>query len=497
MKKSYLIGGIAGALILGYPLAAFTLGKNVESSFNDIQTQIKQLPTPILKTISRTYDRGVMSAVEDVVYEVDISKLSHKKTERPIPPVQFAVHSDISHGPFPAFSGFGSARVRTTVTLMGEYAKEVGKALGTTELKSFLTANTLFGYGGSGKGDFESPSLKFDSQTLPAEENPHPDEQLVIDWKGIKGEYTFAGEGKHYTLKADAPGGNALTKRMDSGDEVEVQIDKIALNSQSTAISVPNLTGRMPYTGTQTMSIEGISIGPKGTPDVKLSKLAFASDTPLKGDFIDVNAKFGVDRVLLKDKTEIGPIKYEYGLRHLYLPAAAIIGQTFYQKLWQVLQNPDADPADLAKDLSPDFTKALSQIASKAPEYHIDRVSIGTPKSGEALFNLHLRLAEVNLEALKDKPAEIQTALIDNFFIDGELNIPEALVAELSRMDPNKKFSDEDLEQFYALVTHDGYVARDKGVLNAKLKLEKGKLTVNGKDVPLGPLLMGAMMAGK
>ena len=486
MKKTYLIAGSACAILLAYPISAYVFGNTVENKFNLVQEKLKAQNIPGLKVIKKRKKKGIFGAVEQVEYEIDLSMGGNDPASK----INVATHTTISHGPLPDFSSVGGAKIHSKFMLSGEVTEKVLKDLNLASATPFLTTETLINFDGSSTSKFNSPAVKIDSKNIQKAKDPNstePEHAFLLDWQGLSGTAQLTKDMNDIRLQITFPGLNITSTSSDPSENFTSTLGTSTIEVKQKLVSLQNTQNDSLSVGKSSLVVDHLDIKLADGDEIKLGKLNVSTDTPIKDGFVDINFNSSLEKLGFKN-IELGPIRYDYGLRHLQVQAFATAVKEYQTLALNTIQNPN----EMYKP-GPELIESLKKLGSEAPEYHIDRISLATEKGGEAFANLHLKLAKINIDEIITKGMKAQSELLGKISLTAEVNVPESLIADLNeklaKANDEAPTSQQALEQGYQMITMGDYVTRSNGVFSSKLKLENSKLSANEKEIPLSALL--------
>lgn len=480
MKKSALIAAIA--LPVAYTGSAWYLGQRIETSLNDQAKQVEGLPS--IKVVKRDYQRGLFSSTETVTFELmgDVTRAMQQAGGPAMEAVKITVRSDIRHGPWLGGAEFDAGVANAELVLEGEAKEWVKKVFGD---RKPIEVRTIYHFAGGGRSDFSSPGFTFD---LPVSD---PSDALRVVWDGVTARVDFEEGMARYTLQGSAPkmemtdakGGRIVMQGLNfSGDQARLFADDPLL-----------------YTGTQRFTLDSFGIhDPSGTlPPVELAKVVYEVDIPKQGDFIDLIARIGSEKLTVAG-ANYGPAHYDFSFRHLHAQTASRMYRSFVAMSSdpQTMLNPEAMQAQMGQLMGP----AL-ELLGHAPVIAIDRLAFNTPQ-GPASLNARVALAGITPDDLSNP-----LGLLAKLDAAGELSLPEVLVRETvsgrnqgqiyasygEEADPQEvaAMANAMFDQQLTTFVDQGLVSRTNGQLTVKAAFSKGQLTVNGQ--PFNPAAMGAM----
>ena len=490
MKKTALIILVAAIAGSGYTGASWYFGKQTEAIVNAQYDQLL-LMAPYLEIVERDYQRGIFTSRESVKLAISkqltgdsTSATGHTGDEDTL---HLILHSQIQHGPFPGFSTYAAAVSDTEVSLPEPIDSDLKRLLGD---QSPFSQQTTINIDGSGQAIFSSPAFEFE---LPDQEGGS-EEGFKLTWRGIEGNMEFSADMRQFQFDAKAP---ELLFTSES-DEVKIKLSGISMQSAQQKVfdDIPVF-----FSGKQQVSVDEVAldIPETETGQLLVKQLSYEVNLPQEGEFIDMVERMSIESLRLGEDS-IGPIHFDYSLKHLHARAVAEISQAF-MSLYTDAMLASGDSAAMMNNLMPVFTEQGTKLLQHQPEFHLDRISLANAQ-GESSFAGRVRLNQFDLEQAMANPMLLLTKLDAS----GELDLQEEMVIELLRNPPGKaamaqKISDpetleaesamraEQFQQQVAMLTEQGYLTREGKRLKSKAEFKQGQLMINGK--PFMPPQLG------
>ena len=469
VKVAALVAGLAAA---GYVGGTWYMGKTVESAINNWYDQMGQVA--YVEVISRDYNRSLFGATDDAVMQVSKAYLKTLFEGSPdmmqavdeIDPsiLELHIHSDIKHGPLPGAAP-AAGRVLTTVNFSPEMRATLDKFLGG---KPPLQADTSIGFAGGGKTEVSSPPVKV------------IEGGLTLDWAGLNATTDFSNGFERYSLDASMP------KFVMLADGMTVEVNNIKAKANQKRIFPDS---QLLNAGTMNATVDSIKFVPPPSPgeqpftSLVLDDVAYDTEIPVNGDFLDIIAKMRTNSIQVDD-ANYGPAHFDMSFLHLHARSTA----TFYDEYMKLYTNPamveamQSDPMAALASLS----QPVGELLKHDPQIRFDRISFNTP-AGETRMSLAVTPKGMTLEDFQNP-----MALVGKVTVDSELTVPMQFIASMmasseSGLDADSAFAMVDM-QAKPLIDA-GYVVRNGDVLNTRLRFANGQLTANDKQVD--PALLG------
>jgi uncharacterized protein YdgA (DUF945 family) len=357
-------------------------------------------------------------------------------------PARFKVFNDVLHGPVLGLSGFGVARVDTTVDLPPEVVAKIREAFGP---KPALEMRTRVGFFGGGTTTFTS-----EGRTIkPADggEVSYETFKLAVGFGRNADSYDIDGKWPKFEAKGKEGGVFVMTSMTLDGDGKRVQGDL--------------------YDGDFAFRIEEIKFNDAAAnKSVSVDDAHYVVDTRTKDGFVAMSAQFGTGAVKSPDLAttglEIKEIHYDFSLRRLHADSMEKIMRSMREAYVGAIAK---DPSMFAM-----YGEALSQhgpeILKHDPEFSIDRVGLVTPE-GEGVIKGLIKFVGVTTE---DFATPGGMGIIGKLDADITVEVAVKLVEKL----PNGATT-------VGMAVDSGYAKREGEKYVCHIVFKKGELTVNGK----------------
>ncbi len=475
MSKKILIPAvIIAAAGLGYVGTGWWLGGQVEAH-NEAYHQFLNKQA-YLKIAQASYHRGVFSSTAETTLELTGSvAYSYREVMSKLgvtaAPFRLTLKETIQHGPFPGLmhGDFHPARaiVKTEIVWPEHIRKALAEVYGNQDP---LSLTTFVAWNGDRRMEVQSPAL---TKQLDNGEG-------TVQWSGLAGQVNYNSKFDHYVYHFDSAGLTATGK-----DGSKVAVSQISFDGESQRAFDDLMLGKSGF------KIADIRFEPKMPllPAVQMKGLNYQVDATAQGEYVDVAARVGLDTVTAQGK-KYGPAHYDIKLTHLHGPTLAKLSQALTD-----IQKQDISP-DQANGM---MMGALMQhgipLLQHTPEFQIERISIELPE-GEAKITARAKLVNFDGSEIQ-QPAK----LLEKVDAAVDIAFPEAVARQLAAKAMATKLAaggatgEGDIQalidqQIESLIGQN-YVVRSGKQLTTKAAFLKGKLQVNGHDVPL-PMLPGA-----
>lgn len=491
MKKPLILALAFAAIGTAYTASSWYLGKQTETSLGAQYEYLLQ-SSPYVEIVQRDYQRGIFASDETLTLELfgKIIKAASNdrdiQTPLPAEPLRLTIRTHIQHGPLPGGSKLAAAIAESELVLPEKVGEEVEKLLGSTA--PLYTQRSVINFDGSGHATFSSPKFQFTTPQSPA------GKAGTLSWQGIEGSMDFSADMKHLLTTARAP---EMKFSADDGTTISLADLRLEGDQQGIFDDLPML-----FSGTQRLSVGELVISPpqeKGAP-VILKQLAYATEMPLNGDYIDLIARLSAENLQIEDGS-FGPIHFDYSFRHLHTRALAELARAFMELYADPALATEA-PEALATQLMPVLSEHGSTLLNNGPEFHIDRISFANA-DGEANLAARVRTNGLDLQEATENPL----MLLSKIEASGELSLQEEMILSLLRNPPAKEqlgiaeLSQQEIEaqgemltaqfqQQVAMLSEQGYITREGGLIKTNVEYKVGQILVNGKPFMPMPMAM-------
>lgn len=470
MKKAAALAIIALPLI-AYTGGAWYLGQRIQKSHDSQAKQVEGIPN--VKLLKRDYQRGLFSSTETVTIELmgDTARALQAAGEEAMEPIRLTVRTDIRHGPWLGVAEFDAGVAQSELVLEGEALEMARKVLGD---RKPLDLRTVYHFAGGGRSELASPAFVFD---VPADDD---DGAMRVSWDGITARVDFEEGMTRYTMSGSAP-----KLEVSDAKGTRIVLSGLGLSGEQTRLFDDD---PLLYSGLQRFTVDALTVDDRSgaLPNISLGKLAYETEVPKHGDFIDLIVRIGAEQVDVAG-TAYGPAHYDFSMRHLHARTASRLYRSFMTMSADpsLISNPQAMQAQMGQLIGPAI-----ELLGHAPVLAIDRLAVNTPQ-GPASMNVKVSLPAITPDELANP-----LSLLGRIDAAGDVSLPEALVRSLmvergkagllavvgDDVEPDElaAMADAQFEQTLLPLTGQGYVTRADGQLSAKIAFSKGQLSVNG-----------------
>jgi len=351
VKRIVAVIVVMAVLLVGAP---WVIGNVVEDRVNRGLDALVAT-SPALGIIDRKYTQGWFRSEQEVTFEVVGA------------PARFTVRNEILHGPVLGFSGFGLARVNSTLVLDPQTRREIAAHFGSEEP---LEVSTRIGFFGGGTTTLSSEARELTNA-----------DGSILAWDDLDIDVHWSGNFDSIAVKGDWPRFEARNAKLKSF----LRIEDFVLD-----ISSERVKGHL-YETDGDCSIDDLTFASDGVALTTLKKLEFVIDSSDDGDFMSIATRLGTGNIHggpLQDKgVELTAMHYDLTVRRLHTETLALIVNAIadsYQQPTAVSTVPDH----------------LLDLLKHEPELLIDRIGFET-KDGAAYLKGAIRLKGVNEKDLK------------------------------------------------------------------------------------------------
>lgn len=479
MKKLVILIVVILLCIAGWAGATYVVGGKVESQYTSLLDEFGQLGP--LTMILQSYERGFLSSTARTVLELTIPVPprpgEQPETEAPSETLRLVFESDVKHGPLPAGSGPGLARIETRLVSVTPDNETIDRLLRDFPQLTETISVTDIGFSGT----------MTDRVRLPALETSIDHEQ--IKWGGLSVDSSYSPGDKTIVGSFAMPG-------------LEISGEKGGMTWQGLHGKL-DLLEALPllYLGTTDVEIGQMDLNfpndkTGGQDLVQMKGFKISSVSGVKDKLVHFNQSMDFTGILL-DGELYGPGRCVIDAKHL---DGEVLG-SFQQQLRELYRNAKTtNPDELFAQLLPLYTQMLLQLLDKNPEINISRFTFATPKG-----NIDGRLL-VRFDVNREGDTQNPLAMLQALDASAELSMHESLAKLLIRQNLQNEliaakqagqipdsFSEAELENL-AVQQADAQletlfaqqlVVRDGESIRSKATFRQGELVVNGQLLPL------------
>lgn len=358
MKRGITVVVVMALLLVGAP---WVIGNVAEDRINRGLDALVEA-APYLGIVERKYTQGWFRSEQEVTFEVLAG------ATRPFAvPQRFTVRDEILHGPVLGLSGFGLARVNSSLDLDPQTRHELAELFGSEDP---LNVSTRVGFFGGG-----TTTISSEARDIRVANGG------TLSWDDLEIDVSYSGNFDSIGIKGDWPrfeGHNPKTKS-------HLKLDDLVFDASSERVK-----GHLYQTDAE-LSIDGLSIEGADLPPTTLKDMQFVVDSEDDGDFMSVATRFGTGPItggLVQPKgVEFTATHFDFTLRRLHTDTLASISNAIAESYRR--------PAVAA--VLPDEMLALLK---HDPELLIDRIGFET-RDGAAYLKGAIRLKGVDEKDLK------------------------------------------------------------------------------------------------
>jgi uncharacterized protein YdgA (DUF945 family) len=356
-------------------------------------------------------------------------------------PVRFTVRNEVLHGPVLGLSGFGLARVDSTIDLPEHVVEKIREAFGPKP--AFEISTRVHFFGGA------TTTFKSEGRTVKTKngdgEVSYDTFKVAVGFGKNLDSYDFDGKWPKLVAKE----GNASVFTM-SGMTIEGEMDRVM--------------GDL-YDGDFAFRISDIDV-PSQSMSIKDAHYVVEAKT--KDGFVNMAAKIGTGAIksppIAMTGLEVKGIHYDFSFNHLHAESLDKLSKGMREAYAKAALGVDSDAFEQA------FIGALktqgSELLKHDPELGIDRVGLETP-DGDGFVKGVVKFVGVTPE---DFEAPGGMGLISKLDADITVSIDDKLVEKLPG-------AGQQVEGAIA----SGYAKREGGKVVCHITFKNGELLINGK----------------
>lgn len=475
MNKPLRIVVAVAALGLALPASSWVFGKQIETALDAHYGKLGELPH--FRIVAREFDRGWFRSTETVTFELNGELLRDAagapgdeelslsaEQGAPAEPVRFTLRSAIVHGPLPGMTTIAAAVSDTELVLDDSARAVVARLFG--DRKPF-ELNTVYGFTGAGTATLKIPEFV-------AEQTDENGAAMRLTWQGLTATVDFGRDLRDYRLRGEVPG---------------VQIEDGSSRLTATGLHMEadqrHIFDDEPFlfAGTQKFALAELKLVPQGvsgeqggavTP-MQLKRLTYDVNVPVKGEFVDINAKMAAEVVQVGNRN-FGPAHYDLSFNHMHARSLADLSRA----VMGVYRGDVAasSPQAQGEAMLAAMERPAKALLAQGPEFSLDRVSFSSPY-GEAEVAARLRGNDLQPEDLGNP-----LALMAKLELSGRMSFPERLLTDLQGLgaasSQDRQVDAQAMEKLLSGYAAQGLLQRDAGIVKSSLEYKGGQLKVNG-----------------
>jgi uncharacterized protein YdgA (DUF945 family) len=465
MRKSYTAAALAVAVVLiivfvGPGLLGRVAHARIDKDLDELGGR-----APYLQVVDHSWTPGWFTSGLVVTLEFIPAGLGPQAAGTGLaglPPKRFTVRSELLHGPLLGTSGMGLVRIKSHVVLGDEIRAKFVEFLGTDEPVHLTTRLGLFG-GATLTLAGEGRTVKVDAS------GANPD---TLAWDDFKLVFSGGSGGKSY----DVAGRQPRIEFSDAAGSSHVLLAGLRLEGDGRRVTQDLYDGKMQ------LAIGSLRVKKGPDPPLEVNDLRYDVASIAEGDYFKYVFKLGTGAVKYAALDATGlrlkEVHYDFTLGHLHVATL--------QKMMEGFREASAhgggdDPEQRLAAMMGLFREQGVALLAHDPELTIDRIGIVTPE-GELALKGSLRLVGVGEADVSGGVA----GLVQHIAAELDLDTVQAVVEKF----PNGAAA-------VGVGTNNGFLKREGTRLSSHLEFRDGKLSVNGKPVPLPPGLAGQPPAGR
>lgn len=361
-------------------------------------------------------------------------------------PLRFKVFNDVLHGPVLGFSGFGVARVDTSLDLSEDVRAKIREIFGP---KPAMEIRTRVGFLGGATTTFSSEGRTLTDPDGGGDEVSYETTRFAVGYGRNLDTYDIDGVMPKFTVKEK------------NGDLV--QVTHMTLDGDGKRVKGDLYDGDIAFR-VEEMKYEDSA----GSGSFSVSDVHYVVDTATKDNFVTMAAKMGSGELkspaMAGTGIEIKEIHYDFSLRRLHADALEKIFRGIREaySLSPAAKSPEVVQAAIIEPMKENAVELLKHD----PEFSIDRVGVVTPE-GEGVVKGLIKFVGVTPEDFASPGA---MGLVSK--LDADITIEVAV--KLADKVPNGA-------TMAGAAVDSGYAKRDGEKYVCHIVFKNGELTVNGK----------------
>ncbi|QNM96063.1 YdgA family protein [Chitinimonas koreensis] len=475
-KLPILIGAAVGALAIAYTGASWWAGKQAEITLAKQHRLIADLPYFVVK--SRDYQRGVFSSHERTTIALNPTLAAPylemlKLAGEDAPKLELSYTQTVRHGPLPLLLSGNPTPLKAAVTTDVEFNADTQAVLKKIfgEQKPLQIENRIR-FDDDGVFSVKVPAFTYE-ETLA---------KVKAVWQGLDATLAYGGDFNKVDIAAVAPG---LTFQAGPKGSLEVKDLRFEAHNARGRAGIMLGEGKLSLASAHFTQTEGRNI------DARLEALSYLVKTAEQGEFIDSSGDVAAKTLVLNGKS-YGPAKLSVAATHLHGPTLAKLS-----KIVSKIQREIPDPRQQAAAMFDAFRKDGKPLLRNDPALAIKELTVKLPE-GEVSVK-----ADLALKGFEDQDLDMPIKLLEKLDANADIKLPKQVIetyvlwqargmiaidtedgdhpdaSELDNLARNlmesqiRKLADQNL------------IRIDGEMLSATAKWQKGRLSVNGKAIPL------------
>ena len=468
------VSGVAVIVVLGAAyvgLSAYS-GSVVHKHYTEALDKMQKegaLP-PILKVTDSKYEQGLLSSTATLSLQLGCA-LPGAATPAPV----VTLHGDIAHGPFPAFSSLGLARIDTSIALPPDAPAPLRAWLAGMKPGAI---RTTIGFGGASSTSVDLPAGQFKQD----------DGQL--QWKPMHARFQLDGARKNFSYDLDMP-----EVALDfSGDSGAGSFKLVNLRGQADGTVVE---GMLMGSGTGAFTLDQAQVqtdSPGGKLLFNLNQLKYTTKSQEANDLLDASvALTGTADFKMGDKAlKLDKIEVQESMKRLHAPTLRKLSLGFWQSLGGSLcAAGNSDLAETMEEQQAAMLAGMAQLLPYNPEYSVDKVAVSYEgKEGTLAYSV-----AANGMTAQDLQTPDRNNLLGKITAKASGKVPlawlEKIAAESGKdRELSPQETQQQLDSAIDSLVKEGYIIREGDFISSSAQFEHGQLTINGKPQALPGLPM-------
>lgn len=491
MRRILVTVAVVAVLLLGAP---YLMGMMAQKQVNKMVTKVNQ-ENPSVKLNITSYERGWTSSVAHIEMVPALPQLRKAAGD-----FKLKLKEKISHGPV-IFSDtgpkLGMAYIKSKLSLSPEMEKDLNDFFKDQSKKPKIISRWLIGLTGNTVHKAKIPAFDFKLKEKAAE----------FSWKGLVTSAKISSNIDAITGRTEF-GGFSLSLR---GFDLQVANITVDLDTHE---AIPGL-----WVGDVVFALPRLSVKMLGKDRLLLTDLKMATNTSLQGELFAGNLAASMGRLQV-DSMSYGPMIFALSMKNFDAKSLVEI-----EKRLQSIRL--ASTTEQQRNIGLSIVPLLPALLDKGAELSVDKLQARIPE-GDITAN---GFARINKAGKDDQP--LPQGLQTRLEVELKLRVPQALMKRLlatqsmknvealrarqrAALEAHQKqlaaqqqaqaeaasaapspaprvLSDEQAQQVANLqaqqqidaLIKQGYLVAQGNDYSVSLSFHKGKVTVNGKNIPL------------
>lgn len=480
MKKLPVVVAVIALAAAGYTGASWHAGKEAEVTLAKQHKLLADLPYFVVK--SREYQRGVFSSHERTTIALNQAIMRPyvemlKLAGEDVPNLELTYDQTIHHGPFPLLARGDFSVLKADVVTDIEFSPETQKWLTKVfgEQKPLQIDNRIR-FNDDGTFNISIPKFTYE-ETLA---------KVKSVWQGMDATIAYGGDFNRVDIKVNAPG-----LYFEAGPKGVLDVKGLQFESHNQRGLADLMVGEGKLSLASAAFVRKEEKEGEEPLDAKIDNVTYVVKTSISGDFLDSSGDISLKTLALNGKT-YGPARLAVSANHLH---AVTLGKL--SKAVDKVRRETTDPRQQGSKLFDIFRKEGLPLLRNNPALAIKELSVKLP---EGEVSLHADLA---LKGFRDDDLNQPLKLLERLQAHADLKVPKQVIetftlwkvrstiatdtAEGERRDPAEldNLARNLMEAQIKKLTDQSLIIADGDTLSSSADWKQGRLSVNGKPVPM------------